>query len=106
MEYLISICSSIAQYMLFIDNMNVNDIISKIVAVIIIAVVNAIVIPIIKFVFNVLIKWLKTKQKTPENDNEFVDILIEGAEDTKNDIVENLENLEVGDKENDKNKNN
>lgn len=88
--FLISFFESIICSYLF----ELNDVFDKIIIAVVVATINYIVLPLIKKLFNYIKNKIRTRQKTPENDGEISDIIIDGIDRIEDGIIDIL-NFEV-----------
>lgn len=90
MMFLISFFESIICSYLF----ELNSVFDKIIIAVVVATINYIVLPLIKKLFNYIKNKIRTRQKTPENDGEISDIIIDGIDRIEDGIIDIL-NFEV-----------
>lgn len=88
--FLISFFESIICSYLF----ELNDVFDKIIIAVVVTTINYIVLPLIKKLFNYIKNKIRTRQKTPENDGEISDIIIDGIDRIEDGIIDIL-NFEV-----------
>lgn len=85
MEYITSCFVSFSEYLLITSSIEL-DILTRVLTAIGVAVLNAILIPLVKLIFKIIVNWLRSKQKTPENDGELADIVIDAIEQAEKEI--------------------
>lgn len=83
---------SFGEYSIVSNFVNFNSILESLVVILIICGVNTIIIPCLNWIFNKIISFIKSKQKTKENDGEIADLLLKATTDVKTEIMNQLEN--------------
>lgn len=96
---------SYATYLAVTNTFDIGEVWQELLIAVLIVILNSIILPIVKWLFAKIKTAIKKKQKTPENDGELADILLNGVEQAEDKVEETLTKLSnKGDKNGERSK--
>lgn len=93
MELAVYSSVSYATFLAVSNTFDIGEVWQELLIAVLIVILNSIVLPIVKWLFTKIKTAIKKKQKTPENDGELADILLNGVEKAEDEINKKLTEL-------------
>lgn len=93
MEIAVSSVLSISSYLAVADNVNFSSIWQELLIALGICVINSILVPVVKWLFTKVKERIAKHQKTPENDGELADLILDGLNKAEDKVTNTLKDL-------------
>ena len=93
MEIAVSSVLSVSSYLAVSSELNLSSVWQELLIALGICIINSILVPLVKFLFGKIKTAVAKKQKTPENDGELADIILEGLDKAEEKLTDTLKDL-------------